>query len=107
MKVHSTYYDSDPDVPDDITTSVWDLADRHIIYRLFLGFGNGVFGDMRVIGDSDEALQLFRGIMRSGGYQAGHISEPQRHRLYQAGDECYGGFVCVDPTPHPEAFEQT
>src|SRR5688572_10418468 len=102
MKVHVTFYDDSMGHDEAPAVQIWDLSDRQELYGIFLGFGNGVFDEMRVVGDSPEALNLFRGIMRSGGYSAAPLAGSSRYGLYQPGDECFASFVFIDPTPRPE-----
>jgi hypothetical protein len=83
---------------------VWDLSDRQELYGILLGFGNGVFDEIRIVADSPEALELFRGIMMSGGYSERSFTGPSPYGLYQSGDQCFASFVFIDPTPRPEQF---
>jgi hypothetical protein len=56
-----------------------------------------------VVGESAEAVEGFRALVRLGGY-APAGGPPARNRLYRPGDEAYpqsDPFVFVCPTPDP------
>jgi hypothetical protein len=76
----------------------WDMQKQ--LYEIILGFGNGMWVEMRVIGASGAALQAFRTILSAGGY---HLTPPPKDAatLFQQGDECWAHFIFVDPQPRP------
>ncbi len=92
------------DYSEQCDVEVWDMADNHDLYRLLLGYGNGLFLESRIVGESEEALDLFRGLMRGGGYQP--VDPPGNRQLYQPGDECFGRIVFIDPIPRPDLFDK-
>ncbi len=71
-------------------TLVWDLRER--LYSLMLGFGNGTWVEIRIVAETEYALEVVRGLLTKGGYQPG--SQPaSQSTLFQEGDECWAGFV--------------
>ena len=104
MKLQVTYvsedHDTYPIVNGGTDNLTWDLT--RDMQSILLGFGNGIFLEMRVIGDSEEALKRFRAIMKAGGYD--ETTPKSQAWLYQSGDECYGGFVFIDPKPQATLF---
>jgi len=79
-------------------TQVWDMKER--LLDLILGFGNGVWMEIRVIAETQDGLDAIRGLLTKGGYKAGYAPDPQT-TLFQKGDECWAGFVFADPYPKP------
>jgi hypothetical protein len=77
-------------------TRIWEL-DKEMM-ALTLGFGNGVWADMRIIGESEETLTQFRGLLQRGGYTVVQ-DVSQFATLFRAGDECWESFVFIDPIP--------
>jgi hypothetical protein len=88
-----TAIEADDDNP---YTKIWDLDKT--IQTLVLVFGNGVWGEVHVIGESHEALNILRTILKRGGYSPTEAPF-QGATLYQQGNECWEGFIFIDPTP--------
>jgi hypothetical protein len=81
---------------DPLYTLLWDI--REHLYDLLVCFGNGVWVEIRIEPETQEGLEVIRGILTSGGYKVGYNAAEQT-TLFQAGDECWAGFVFIDPTP--------
>ncbi len=99
-------------IPDPL---IWDLADEDTLNLMTLAFGNGIIVEMRVTGDSVEALDVLRGMaLGVGNCRRVELSEGQRERLwlYRDGDDCYvqgeanPGYVFVDPMPKPALVDK-
>jgi hypothetical protein len=76
----------------------WDVQKQR--YQIILGFGNGLWVEVRVTGASAAALQAFRAILSAGGYDL--TSSPKDEvTLFQKGDECWAHFIFIDPQPRP------
>ena len=81
---------------DEQYTQVWNIRER--LSDFILGFGNGVWHEIRVVAESQDGLDAFRGLLTKGGFSI--TSQPMPDAtLFQAGDECWAGFVFIDPTP--------
>jgi hypothetical protein len=77
---------------------VWDVRER--LLDFIVGFGNGVWVEIRIAAETQEGLKAIRGLLLKGGYEPG--SEPSLETtLFQQGDECWEGFVFVDPVLYP------
>jgi len=74
-------------------TQVWDMKER--LLDLILGFGNGVWMEIRVIAETQDGLDAMRGLLSKGGYTADRLPDPKT-TLFQEGDECWAGFVFLD-----------
>lgn len=98
-------------IPDPL---IWDLSDSNTREMILLAFGNGIIVELRVTGDSEEALDMLRLTAQKVGHcRAAELSEDQRARLwlYRDGDECYvqgdnSGFIFVDPVPKPALVDK-
>ena len=77
---------------------VWDWDVSKDVSSLMLGLGTGAWFEMRVTGDSEEALDRFRNLLIRGGY-SGSPKPFNSATLYKTGDECWEGFIFIDPTP--------
>lgn len=91
----------------------WDLGDAGDREKMVLGLGNGIVIEMRAVGESEEALEVLRGLLRSVGNCKPVNLEPEwqaRLWLPHEGDECWRqpgsnpGHMSVDPIPRPERF---
>ena len=99
-------------IPDPL---IWDLADTATRHLMTLAFGNGIIVEMRVTGDSAEALNVLRSMaLDIGKCRRVELSEEQRARLwlFRDGDECYAqgdvkpGYVFVEPVPKPALVDK-
>ncbi len=81
------------DWDDELYTQVWDIKER--LLDFILGFGNGVWSEIRVVPETEEGLEAFRNLLIKGGYSAGRQPDPQTI-LFQEGDECWACFVFLD-----------
>jgi len=83
-------------------TQIWDIKER--LLDLILGFGNGIWVEIRIVPETQEGLDAIRGLLTKGGYTLG--GEPStKTTLFQEGDECWVGFVFLDT--HPKSLLQT
>jgi len=79
-------------------TQIWDIKER--LLDLILGFGNGIWVEIRIVPETQEGLDAIRGLLTKGGYTLG--GEPSiKTTLFQEGDECWMGFVFLDTHPKP------
>jgi len=79
----------------------FDLGDSKVLFGLVVGFGNGIFDEMRVTGRTREALFYFVRMTQAGGFTQGSTSLASGKRLYQDGDACFPAeqpFVFLAPT---------
>lgn len=84
---------------EDVYSLHWDLQEN--FYGLLLGFGNGLWREVRIVAESQEGLGAISRILTAGGYQSGSQPDP-RATLFQEGDECWAGFVFVAPNAAQE-----
>lgn len=89
------------DWDDEVYTQVWDIKER--LLDFVLGFGNGVWREIRIVLETQEGLEAFRNLLTKGGYLVSKQPDPQT-TLFQAGDECWAGFVflSLDPKLFPQ-----
>lgn len=80
----------------------FDLVVEQSLQLLVLLFGNGLEGDVRLEGETADAVEVLRGlVLKVGSCQP--IDPPTDSPLYQPGDECFRQhatarvFLC--PTP--------
>jgi len=99
-------------IPDPL---IWDLTDTATLHLMTLAFGNGIIVEMRVTGDSAEALNVLRSMaLGVGKCRKVELSDEERARLwlYRDGDACYAqgeanpGYVFVDPVPKPALVDK-
>ena len=92
---------------------VWDLEDRNDLFALYKSIADGIVLEMRIEGESEKALDVFRGIILGGG--SGRqitLSEERKKKLwlYKEGYECYiqgrDGYFFINPIPQPEKFRK-
>jgi hypothetical protein len=80
---------------EDTYMQTWDIRER--LLDLMLGFGNGIWVKIRIVPETAEALEAIRGLLTKGGYTRGSAPDA-RTTLFQQGDECWAGFVFIDPS---------
>jgi len=85
------------DWDDELYTQVWDMKER--LLDFILGFGNGVWSEIRVVPETEAGLEAFRTLLIKGGYSAGRQPDSQT-TLFQEGDECWAGFIFLNPKPN-------
>src|SRR5262245_3940942 len=86
-----------------------DLLNPRDLERLFLAFGTGYYREARAVGGDSDAIDLFRGLIMSGGYRPGPPPAVGRSWLYRDGDLAFpeaGPFVFLAPTPDPSLVER-
>ncbi len=102
-----------PSVKEEIQPTVWDLKNQNTLMGLLLAYGNGIILELRAEGESQEAIDLLRGIVTgTGSSKRVELSaeEKQNLWLYNDGDECFrqpvssGGFTFVNPIAQPHKF---
>ncbi len=80
---------------------------------LYLALANGAVLEMRAEADSEEALELMRGMVTGvGSCRSIVLNEEQKQALwfFQENDECYQqgsnspGFIFIDPMIQPQNF---
>ncbi len=107
----------DWEYPDDgkpPSPQVLDLTEQGDVMDLYMSLANGTIVEMKAEGDSEEALDVLRGLIRGAGagVQADlSAQEKAACWLYEEGYECYTqgvndpAYFFVNPAPRPEAFE--
>lgn len=79
---------------EDPTSWPLNLSENNAVFAVVVGLGNGIFDELRAVGNSKDALVDFINLIRAGGYdQYSQTSHPSK-KLYQAGDLCF-----TDPDP--------
>ncbi len=93
--------------------ALWDLEDREWLLALYKSIADGIYLEMRIEGESQEALDVFRGILIGGGScQQITLSDEQKKKLwlYKEGDECYSqddlAYFFMNPKPQPDKFKE-
>jgi hypothetical protein len=90
---------------------VWDLERKNLLMLAYLHFANGLDWQTRIEGDTQEALDVARGLARGAGscqrLASMNCLTPELKEgrcLYQEGDECYlqgeaatGSLLFIDP----------
>ncbi len=104
--------------PDDGQTpspEVLDLAERSQVMLLYMSLADGAIVEMKAEADSEEALDVLRGLIQGAGSGVrADLSAQEKAKcwLYEEGYECYTqgdkdpAYFFVNPAPRPEAFEQ-
>lgn len=90
LNIHITARD---DWDEELYTLDWNIAEH--LMELVLGFGNGVWAEIRIVAETQEGLDAMRDLLRSGGYRPGATPE-SRTTLHQPGDECWTGFAFLE-----------
>jgi hypothetical protein len=77
---------------------------RDHVMLLVLLFGNGLEGDIRLTGNTAEAVEIARGLVLGTG-SCRRVEPRPDSPLYREGDECYvqapSTLVFLDPRPEP------
>ncbi len=104
--------------PDDGQTpspEVLDLAEQSQVMILYMSLANGAIVEMKAEADSEEALDVLRGLIQGAGSGVrADLSAQEKTKcwLYEEGYECYTqgvknpAYFFVYPAPRPKAFEQ-
>src|SRR5262245_37701575 len=83
-----------------------DFTIARDLMSLVLMFGNGLEGDIRITGNTADAIEAARGLALGTG-SCRPIEPPTDSPLYRAGDECYvqppSTLVFLDPKPTENA----
>jgi len=75
-------------------TLEWNISKQ--VRGFMLGFGNGVWVEIRIVAETQYAVEIVRGLLMAGGYRP--VSQPApRTTLFQEGDECWEGIVFLAP----------
>ena len=83
-----------------ISRETVDLSNEKIQFAIVVGFGNGIYEEMRVVGHSKEAAFYFVRLIQRGGYQQEAESSVRNKKLYRMGDACFpvkDPFVFISP----------
>lgn len=75
---------------------IMDLAESGDYQKMVLGFGNGLFAEARVVGETRAGVFFFVNLIGRGGYKKGHAPSVEA-KLYHEGDACF-------PETHPFIF---
>ena len=114
MKLRATIidweYPPEPAVPDVL---IFDLAQQKDLLALALAFGNGTILEMCAEADSQEALDILRGLAQgTGACHPRQLTPTERQTLwlYRDGFEVYARdgssptYLFVNPVPQPKLF---
>lgn len=85
---------------------------KNELMALYLTFANGIIIEMKAQGDSEEAIQLIRGLALGAGSckLVDTLSQEEKEKLwlYEDGYECYvqgkgihAAYIFVNPKPQP------
>lgn len=77
-----------------------DLENHNAVFSIIVGLGNGIFEELRVVGDSKESLIDFIYLIKGGGYDSYSKLPPPNKMLYRIGDLCF-------PSDDPIVFVTT
>jgi len=103
-------YPSDRKLPLPI---VWDLEKENQLMALYLSFANGIILEMKAEAETDDSLDVLRGIiLGAGSCVAATLSDDEKNKawLYHEGYECYKqgnkspAYIFVNPTHQPNKF---
>ncbi|NVM02693.1 MAG: hypothetical protein HWN67_10175 [Candidatus Helarchaeota archaeon] len=92
---------------------MWDLENRNELWVLYKMIADGIVLEMRIEGESQKALDVFRDILMGGGScREITLSDEQMNNLwlYKEGDDCYiqgdSGYFFMNPKPQPDKFKE-
>ena len=104
-----------PSKDEPISASVWDLQEQDNLMGLYITLANGVILEMKVEGDTVEAINVLKGMLRGvGSAKPVTLSETEKEKfwLFEEGFECYQqsgektqGYIFLNPEPQPGKFE--
>jgi len=104
-----------PPEDEPVSTSVWDLSDPDNLMGLYITLANGIILEMKVEGDTVEAINLVMGMLRGAGSATPvTISETEKENLwlfeegfesYQQGNDTSPGYIFLNPVSQPDKFE--
>jgi hypothetical protein len=83
LRILFEWIDSNSDEPQ---RELIDLAEPGRAYFLYMAFGVGHHVEARVVGETPEAIDTFRQLMRLGGYTRADGPPPAHAKLYKPGD---------------------
>jgi hypothetical protein len=105
-----------PSDDEPISASVWDLQDQDNLMGMYLTLANGIILELKVEGDTEEALNVVRGMLRGvGSAKPAALSDAEKEKLwlFEEGFECYQqgnskmpGYIFLNPVPRPSKFER-
>ena len=115
MKLRITIIDWEyPDDDEELKPQIWEMLNKKALMDLYLAFANGIIVEMKVEGDSEDAVRLIKGIASGAGscipYELSTI-EKESLWLTQDGYECYkqgrenSGYIFINPFPQPQYFD--
>ena len=94
--------------------TVWDLQQQNQLMALYLSFANGIILEMKAEGNTNDSLDVLRGIiLGAGSCVLVTLSDDEKNIswLYEDGYECYKqgekspAYIFVNPTPQPDKFD--
>ena len=90
---------------------IWDLEDRNVLLLLYKMIADGIVLEMRIEGESAEALEVIKGMLRGGGSCQQITLSMEKAKdlwLYEEGYEVFlqgeDGYFFVNPIPQPQKF---
>jgi hypothetical protein len=78
-----------------------DLSTQNGQLLILVGFGNGIFEEVRVVGRTSEAVFHFVRLIQGGGYDQDVSGLASDKKLYQVGDACFPAikpFIFIAPS---------
>lgn len=84
LELHAIYEPNEEPTP-----IALNLENHNAVFSIIVGLGNGIFEELRVVGNSKEALTDFIYLIKGGGYDHYSKSPPPHKKLYRVGDLCF------------------
>jgi hypothetical protein len=104
-----------PSADEPVSASIWDLQDQGNLMGLYLTLANGIILELKIEGDTVEAVNIIRGMLRGvGSTKPVTLSETEKEKLwlfeegfenYQQGNGTSPGYIFVNPVPQPGKFK--
>ncbi|MFT3891751.1 MAG: hypothetical protein QM730_08980 [Anaerolineales bacterium] len=105
-----------PSEDEPVSASVWDLQNQDNLMGMYLTLANGIILELKVEGDTEDALNVIRGMLRGvGSAKPVSPSETEKEKLwlFEDGFECYQqgsgktpGYIFLNPVPQPDKFDE-
>jgi hypothetical protein len=92
---------------------IWDIQQENQLMALYLSLANGVILEMKAECDTEDSLDILRGIiLGAGSCVTVTLSDDEKKKLwlYEKGYECYKqgdkspAYIFVNPIPKPDKF---
>jgi hypothetical protein len=104
-----------PSEDEPLSASVWDLQDQDNLMGWYITLANGIILELKIEGDTQEALNVVRGMLRGvGSAKPVTLSKTEKENLwlfeeglesYQQGIGKTPGYIFLNPVPQPRKFD--